>query len=187
MKSIFKTIMLGTFLMLFMYSYTQEDTKMTKDQRRAEKEQKKKDKEEKEAADWLIYQKLAQDKEFVIRFDKVANRVVSQRLNFLYADGENIILQFETNTYLSENGLGGRTINGTISNYKYIPPKNDKKPIYINFDITSKFDQKNFNISVTIYGGGTAIISMGSGVSVINGFISPIEDANINMGVDMRN
>jgi len=173
--------------MLFMYSYTQEDTNMTKDQRKAEKEQKKKEKEEKNAADWLAYQKLAQDKEFVIRFDKVANRVVSQRLNFLYADGENIILQFETNDYLSENGLGGRTINGTISNYKYKPPKNDKKPIYINLDITSKFDQKNFNISITIYGGGTAIISMGSGVSVINGFISPIEGANINMGVDMRN
>jgi len=120
-------------------------------------------------------------------FDKIGNNVVSKRLNFLYANEDDIILQFETNTYLSENGLGGRTINGTISNYKYKPPKNDNKPIFINFDITSKFDQKNFNISITIYSGGVTLISMGGGLSSIHGVFLPIEEANINLGVDMRN
>jgi hypothetical protein len=188
MKKTVKIILSSLFVLLFLVSYAQEDAKVeTKEKRKEEKAKIKKEKEAKEAADWLVYQKLAEDQKFVVVFDKIGINVVSKRLNFLYANEDDIILQFETNTYLSENGLGGRTINGTISNYKYKPPKNDNKPIFINFDITSKFDQKNFNISITIYSGGVTLISMGGGLSSIHGVFLPIEEANINLGVDMRN
>ena len=176
------------FLMLSAVSNAQEDAKLSeKQQRKVDKAEKKKEKEAKEAADWLVYQKLAEDQTYVIQFNKIGVNLVSRRLNFLYANGDDVIIQFETATYASENGLGGKTISGTISNYKYSPPKNDKKPIFINFDITSKFNQKNYNISITVYTGGTALISFGGGVSQINGTFLAIEDASINMGVDMRN
>ena len=188
MKYTISILLLSFFLMLGMVSNAQEDTKLTeKQQRKANKEKAKKEKEEKEAADWLFYQKLAEDHTFVIQFDKIGTQLVSRRLNFLYANGDDITIQFETSNYASENGLGGRTINGTISNYKYSPPKNDNKPIFINFDITSKFNQKNYNISVSVYSGGTALISFGGGVSQIYGTFLAIEDASINIGVDMRN
>lgn len=188
MKNTVKIILSSLLVLLFFISYAQEDVNVeSKKQRKEEKAKIKKEKEAKEAADWLVYQKLAKEQEFVIVFNKIGNNIVTKRLNFLYANGDDIILQFETNGYLSENGLGGRTINGTISNYKYKPPKNDNKPIFINFDITSKFDQQNFNISITVYSGGITLISMGSSVTSIHGVFSPIEDADINLGVDMRN
>jgi len=194
MKYTISILLLSFFLMLGMVSNAQEDVRLTeKQQRKADKEKEKKAKEEKEAAEWLVFQKLAEDQTFVVQFEKITNPktgkvyVVSRRLNFLYANGEEIKIQFETSNYGSENGLGGRTIDGVISNYKYKPPKNNNKPIYINFDITSKFNQKNYNISISVYSGGTALISLGGGSSQINGTYLPIEDASINMGVDMRN
>jgi len=183
-------ILISFFLILSMASNAQEESKLTeKQQRKADKEKEKLEKKEKEAADWLVYQKLAKEQTFVIQINKIGTTLVSRRLNFLYANGEEITIQLETSPFSmnSENGLGGRTINGTISNFKYEPPKNDKKPIFINFDITSKFNQKNYNISISVYTGGTALISFGGGVSQIYGTFSAIEDASINMGVDMRN
>lgn len=175
-------------------SNAQENVKLTKKQQhKVDKEKAKKDKEEKETAEWLVYQKLAEDQTFVVQFEKITNQktgkvyIVSRRLNFLYANGEEIKIQFETSTYDSENGLGGRTIDGIISNYKYKPPKNNNKPIFINFDITSKFNQKNYNISISVYCGGTALVSFGGSASQINGAFLAIEDASINIGVDMRN
>ncbi|MFK5856053.1 MAG: DUF4251 domain-containing protein [Bacteroidota bacterium] len=194
MKYMAKILLLSIFSIMFLISNAQEDERQTeKEQRKAEKEKVKKEKKAKEDAEWLVYQKLAKDQTFVVQFEKMTNPrtgkvyIVSRRLNFLYANGENIKIQFETSTYGSENGLGGRTIDGEISNYRYKPPKNDNKPIYINFDITSKFDQQNFNITITVYSGGTALVSFGGGTSDINGTFTAIENASINMGVDMRN
>jgi hypothetical protein len=194
MKYTTSILLISFFLMLGIVSNAQEDAKLTeKQQRKADKEKAKEEKEKKEAADWLIFQKLAEDQTFVVQFETITNpntgKVynVSRRLNFLYANGDDVTMQFETATYASENGLGGRTISGTISNYKYSPPKSDNKPIFINFDITSKFNQKNYNISISVYSGGNALVSFGGGVSQINGTFLPIEDASINMGADMRN
>jgi len=188
MKYTATILLLGVFLMTSLFSNAQEDVKLTeKQQRNAEKEKSKKEKEEKEDAQWLVFQKLAEEQTYVVQFDKIGVHLVSRRLNFLYTNGEDVVIQIETSTYASENGLGGKTISGTISNYKYSPPKKKNKPIFINFDITSKFNQKNYNISISVYSGGTALISFGGGVSQINGTFLPIEDASINMGVDMRN
>lgn len=191
MKHIVRIILLSMFSMLFMFSNAQEDVKLTKkEQRKAEKAKKKKEMEDKEAADWLVYQKLAQNQQYVIEFDKFSNPrtgeqyVLSRRLNFLYAKVDRIIIQIETSTYLSENGLGGRTINGVISNYKYKPPKSDKKPIFINFDVTTKLSARKINVSITINKGGMATLSFGSGPNIYGIFI-PVNEANINVGVDM--
>ncbi|MBC8321864.1 MAG: DUF4251 domain-containing protein [Bacteroidetes bacterium] len=187
MKPTAKLILVSMLSMLFMFSNAQEDIKMTtKNQRKAEKEIKKKEKEEKEAADWLVYQKLAQDRQFVAQIEKINAVPVSRRLNFLLVDGERAVIQFETHTYLSENGLGGRTIDGTIVNYKYTPPKNDKSSIFINYDVSSKFMSGIINVSITVTKSGSSTISIGS-ASFIYGHFWPIEDSNINIGVDMRN
>ena len=188
MRYLTKTLLVIVLLFGFMVSNAQNITKKEeKEARKAEKEKLKKEAAEKEAAQWLVYQKLAEDKEFVVEISKLGNRLVSKRLNFLYSHGNRVVIQFETNAYSSENGLGGRTIDGTISNYNYTPPKNENKPIYINFDITSTFNQKNYNITITVYSGGTALISFGGGISNVKGFFMSRKEANINTGVDMRN
>lgn len=187
MRYIVRILLLSIFSTLFMFSNAQEDVKLTaKEQRKAEKAKIKKEKEEKQAANWLVYQKIAADQQFVVQINRVGNRVMTERLNFIYFNKDQVVIQIETNQYFAENGLGGMTIDGIPNNYKYTPPKNDKKPIFINFDVTSKFRPGVLNISITITEDGLATIAFGS-ASAIYGTFLPIEGANINMGVDMRN
>ena len=186
-----KIILLSITLMLFMCSNAQEDVKMTKkEERKTEKAKLKKEKEKQENANWIIYQKIAQEQEYVVEFQRTFNTktggelILTRRLNFLYVHGDSVIIQFETNQYLSENGLGGRTINGIVSNYKYKAPKDDKKPIFINFDITQKFQLRPVNVSITTTKDGVTTIALGT-ISSIYGTFLPVQEANINIGVDM--
>jgi len=178
-------------MILFMVSYAQEEVKLTpKEQRKAEKAKLKKEKEEKENANWQIYKKMAQEREFVIEFERVTSiatgnaYVITKRLNFLSASHDSVIIQIETPQYFSMNGLGGITISGNMSNYKYKPPKNDKKPIFINFNVTHKSNPRPINISITVTKDGVASITFGT-VSSIYGTFLPASEADINIGVDM--
>ena len=178
-------------MILFMVSYAQEEVKLTpKEQRKAEKAKLKKEKEEKENANWQIYKKMAQERKFVIEFERVTSirtghaYVITKRLNFLYAFGDSCIIQIETPQYFSMNGLGGITISGNMSNYKYKPPKNDKKPIFINFNVTHKSNPRPINISITVTKDGVASITFGT-VSSIYGTFLPASEADINIGSDM--
>ena len=74
MKHTTKIILLSIMSMLFMFSNAQEDVKMTKkEQRKTEKAKLKKEKDEKEDANWLIYQKIAQEQEYVVEFQRAFN------------------------------------------------------------------------------------------------------------------
>lgn len=187
MKQITKTILLCFMLIAFMFSYAQEEVKMTKEeQRKAKKEKIKKE----EDANWVIYQKIAQEQEYVVEFQRTFNPrtggelILTPRLNFLYVHGDSVIVQFETKQYLSQNGLGGRTIKGTISNYRYKAPKDDKKPIFINFDIIQKFQQRPVNVSITTTKDGVTTITFGTVSSVYGTFLA-VGQASINIGADM--
>ena len=191
MKHIDKITLLSILSLLFMFSFAQEDVNMSKkDQRKAEKEKIKKENEEKQAANWIVYKKLAQEKEYVIEFQRAFNpqtgtdMVLSRSLNFLYVHGDSVIIQFETNQYASENGLGGRTIVGTISQYKYNPPKDENKPIFINFNVSHKFQARPVNVSITVTSDDVTTITFGT-VSSVYGIFLPASESNINIGTDM--
>ncbi len=191
MKHKSKVLLLIIFSMLFMFSNAQENTETkTKDQRKAAKDQKKKEKEEKETADWVMYQQMAQNRRYVVEFDKATNTrtgeqyVLSRRLNFIALRKDRVVIQVQTHPYLSDNGLGGTTIDGTVTNYKYVAPKNDKKPIVISFNVASKLALRGLNVRITVSKGGMTSISLGSSPTIYGFFLQP-EDANINIGVNM--
>jgi len=174
-----------------MFSNAQENTETkTKDQRKAAKDQKKKEKEEKETADWVMYQQMAQNRRYVVEFDKVTNTrtgeqyILSRRLNFIALRNDRVVIQVQTHPYLSDNGLGGTTIDGTVTNYKYVAPKNDKKPIVISFNVASKLALRGLNVRITVSKGGMTSISLGSSPTIYGYFMKP-ENANINIGVNM--
>ncbi len=191
MKHKSKVLLLIIFSMLFMFSNAQENTETkTKDQRKAAKDQKKKEKEEKETADWVMYQQMAQNRRYVVEFDKVTNTrtgeqyILSRRLNFIALRNDRVVIQVQTHPYLSDNGLGGTTIDGTVTNYKYVAPKNGKKPIVISFNVASKLALRGLNVRITVSKGGMTSISLGSSPTIYGYFMKP-EDANINIGVNM--
>ena len=191
MKHTAKILLLSIFSMLFMFLNAQENTETkTKDQRKVDKAQKKKEKEEKETADWLMYQQMAQDRRYVVEFDRVTNTktgeqyILSRRLNFLALRNDSVVIQVQTHPYLSDNGLGGITIDGTVSNYKYVAPKNDKKPIVISFNVASKLALRGLNVRITVTKAGMTTITLGSSPNIYSYFLQP-EEASINIGVNM--
>lgn len=181
-------IFLSTFVIT---AIGQNDSgKLSRKQRKAEKEKLKKEKEEKENAQWAVLQSIAKNKRFVAQLDHISDMKTGQmitlnsRLNFIAVSGDKVVIQFETNTYLANNGLGGLTIDGTINDYKYTPPKNDNKPIVISFNVTSKQAFRGYNVSISVSKGGITNVSMGATPNIYGTFLTP-EDANINMGVNM--
>ncbi len=153
------------------------------------KEQKKQERLAHEAANWKLFNSLAQEKLFVIEISSAGNNnSLSPRLNFLYVNQDSAVFQLQSYSQMSNNGLGGFTINGTISNYQYIPPKKKSKPIYIQFNLQSKNRARGMlNINITVYGDGQCNIDMGANANLLQGsFMSP-EKSKVLVGTDISN
>ncbi len=191
MKSMVKILFTNILLIIVLFSFGQENSgKLTKEQKKAEKTRIKKEKEDKQNADWLLIQEIASSKRFVIEFDNFNDageqHMLNGRLNFIAVSDEKVVLQLESHPFFANNGLGGVTIDGTISDYKYTPPKNDKKPVYISFNVSAKQAVKASNINITVFNGGTATLTIGSSPSINGDFLAP-EKSQIFKGVNMYN
>lgn len=164
-----------------LYGQNTSSEKETKKQQREEKKLAAKAQEE---AQWLQYQELARNKNFVVEITQIGdNNSFSGRLNFLYVHNDSVTFQVPTYGPFSTNGLGGMTINGWITNYKYTPPAKSNKPIVIEFDIQAKNRSGFLNVDLTVYGDGTAVVSMG--VDFSGNFMNPAS-SQIIRGADMR-
>ena len=166
-------------------SYAQtEGGKKTKAERKSEKERLKKENQIKENARWVLIQEKAESREFVIEIERVGNNAVSKRLNFVSVRNNRVIIQFETSSYSSENGLGGVTFDGTIANYKYTSAKNDNKPLYVCFDASINGTSRDIRVFISVTKSGRAVVTYNSGTEN-QGFFMPPDEANIIIGVDM--
>ncbi len=153
------------------------------------REQKKQERLAQEAASWQLYKGLAEEKLFMIEINRAGNNnSLSPRLNFLYVNQDSAVFQLQSYSQMSNNGLGGFTINGTISNYQYTPPKKKNKPIYIQFNLQSKNRARGMlNINITVYGDGQCNIDVGANAELLQGsFMSP-EKSKVLVGTDMSN
>ena len=192
--NVIQRLLIVTILCVSVVSgYAQDDNKkLTKEEKKAEKALQKKQKKEKEAAEWVLLQSFAENSMFVVEFDKFIDSrtgkqyVISSRINFLALAGDHVVIQLQTHQYYADNGLGGRTIDGTINNYVYTPPKNEKSPIVISFSVSSEHSFRGTNVRITVTEGGATTISLDSLPPFYGRFLSP-NDANINIGVKMWN
>ncbi len=176
------------FTIMVLFSFGQEESvKMTKEEKNAEKVRVKKEKEDKNDADWLVIQEIAKSRKFVIEFDRfTSGRQLNSRLNFIAVYGKKVVLQLETGPLANNNGLGGLTIDGVITDFKYTPPKNNKKPAFISFNVTSKQTSQASNVNITIYKGRRADLSLGGAPNVQGDFLAP-EESQIFIGLNMTN
>lgn len=193
MKLTYKVLLSGLFLFAAIFSYAQDsEKKMTKEEKKAEKARIKQEKVDKENADWLLFQDLAQKKKFVVELNKVTDNktgkqyILSPRLNFVALNDNKVILQLESNSFLSTNGLGGTTIAGSIDDYQYAPPKNDKKPLVVSFNVIEKNYNRSTNVFITVSKGGNSVIQVGNSPNFYGTFKTRGE-SNIFVGADMNN
>ncbi len=150
MKTVFKHALVLVFTTLCLISYSQEEVKSKEEQRKEAKERKKAEKKHKEETQWAEFQSLASEKEFIVELVQTTNRNLSPRTNFIAVSGDTVVVQFDTHPYFANNGLGGKTIYGTVSDYSYSPPAGKRGTIQVSFNITSEntFRGKNIQISV---------------------------------------
>lgn len=193
MSLISRVLMTGLLSFIFIFSYAQESKKkMTKEERKAEKERVKKENAEKENADWIKCQDLAQKKQFIIEFNRFTNPrtgetiMLNDRLNFVVINKNKIVFQVESPYHLANNGLGGVTFDDGFDGYKYTPPKNEKKPFVISFNLIGKNSIKATKIFISVYNDGKAIVTFGDSPNIY-GIFKPIDESKIVVGANMRN
>lgn len=114
------TIVLVTLLAV--PAFSQELSK--KEQKQLEKQLKKEQQAEELAQKAKLVTAMVEYQQFVLEAyqlkDKRGNMVnVSSNINFVAADSLKGVIQIGSYTYIGSNGVGGVTVEGDISNYKY--------------------------------------------------------------------
>jgi hypothetical protein len=128
MKRVF-IVMLAAMVALPVF--TQELSKQ--EQKKLQKELKKEQKAEEQAQTARVVSAMAEYGKFVLEAnmlkDKRGNSInVSSNLNFVAVDSLTGVIQVGSNSYIGRNGVGGVTVEGQVSDYKYI--KNEKNGTY---------------------------------------------------------
>jgi hypothetical protein len=103
-------------------AYTQELSK--REQRKLEKELRNEQKAAEAAEKAEVVRAMVEYQRFVLEAntlrDKRGNSVqVSSNINFISADSLTGVIQVGSNTYIGRNGVGGVTVEGSVSEYKY--------------------------------------------------------------------
>ncbi len=188
MRYLFK--LMATFMLsvIVVTSFSQEEIKKkSKAEKKTEREQHKLEEKKQEDALWLKNQSMAENKNFVVEFVRVNDNRngqvinLSPRTNFIAVNGNRIVIQVETNPYLADNGLGGVTIDGELSDYKYSPPEGKKGTIDISFNITSQSTFRGSNVTISVGKGGYAMVTIGQSPVINGNFLSP-EESSITVG-----
>jgi len=163
MNKIAKLILSGLFLFIVLISYSQEHSKEIKNpDRKSKKEQKK-----------------LENKSFVVEFNKVVISGygdaynINPTINFIAVKGDSAIIQFETNKYLSMNGLGGLTFIGKFNNYKVSFPKKKSGSIRISFNVVTNWTLKGTLVSISIGDGTNATVRLGASLMFYGDFVKP--------------
>ena len=153
MKRLFITVFA---VLLTLPAFTQELSK--KEQRKLEKELKNEQKAEEAAQKAEIVGLMVHYQMFVLEAhtlrDKRGNSVqVSSNINFIASDSITGVIQVGSNTYIGSNGVGGVTVEGSISEYKYTV--HEKSGSY-NISYYLRTPVGSYDVTITAYPDGRA-------------------------------
>lgn len=137
-------------------AFTQELSK--KEKKQLEKELKKEQKAEEAAQKAKVVDAMVHYQQFVLEAntlrDKRGTQIqVSSNINFVAADSLTGVIQVGSNTYIGRNGVGGVTVDGSISDYKYT--LHEKSGSY-NVSYFLRTPVGSYDIRITAYPDGRA-------------------------------
>jgi hypothetical protein len=95
-----------------------------KEQRALEKQMKREQQAEEARQKAILVGKMVEYRWFVLEADQLRSKRgevanVSSMINFIACDSVNGVIQIGSNSYVGYNGVGGITVEGSISNYEY--------------------------------------------------------------------
>jgi len=159
MKSIFIIIIFYAFCLS---AFSQDLSK--KEQRKLYKQFEKEQQAEEAARETELVQIMVLQRRFVLEAnqlrDKRGNMIhVSSMINFISSDSINGVIQVGSNDFLGANGVGGITVEGPISNYKYT--RNEKRG---SFNVTYNLHtlSGNYDVMMIISSSGRADATISS-------------------------
>ena len=148
------TIILVTLFTLSAFS--QELSK--KEQKQLQKELRKEQKAQEAAQKAAVVEAMVSYQRFVLEAntlrDKRGNSVpVSSNINFVAADSITGVVQVGSNTYIGRNGVGGVTVEGSMSDYKY--SKHEKSGSYqVSYILRTPVG--TYDVRLTVFSDGRA-------------------------------
>ncbi|MCK5136320.1 MAG: DUF4251 domain-containing protein [Bacteroidales bacterium] len=157
-------------------AFSQELSK--KEQRELQKHLKKEQQAEDAAKKAAIVNLMVEHQRFVLEAnrlrDKRGNTVnVSASINFIASDSINGVIQIGSQSHVGLNGVGGITVDGPISNYKYT--RNEKNGVF-NISYNVRTTTGTYDIRMTVFSDGRADATVSSnwpGQLRYEGFLVP--------------
>lgn len=143
-------------MLLTLPAFTQELSK--KERKQLDKELKKEQKAEEAAQNAAVVDAMVVYNRFVLEAntlkDKRGNSLqVSSNINFIASDSISGVIQVGSNTYIGRNGVGGVTVEGSITDYKY--SKNEKNGSYsITYYLRTPVG--SYDVRISVYSDGRA-------------------------------
>jgi hypothetical protein len=183
-----KVLFFLTMCLLIGNGLIAQDSKSTKESRKEASQKKKEEKAAKIEDAYKLMDTILTGRKFVLEAHQLRNKQgaqinVTPNLNFVSVDSMRAVIQIGSNERAGYNGIGGITVDGKVSNWKF--SKNDKGK---NFDIFMTIQssiQGIFDVNMTVDYSGYAdasITGMRSGRLTFSGVIVPREDSSIFKG-----
>lgn len=147
---------LALFMAIPVFTQAQELSK--KEQKALQKQLKKEQQADQAAQQMAITELMVLHQKFVLEADRLRDKRgntinVSSMINFIACDSVNGVIQIGSNSYAGMNGVGGITVEGPISNYKY--ELNEKNLTYIvSYNVRSS--SGTYDVRMTVFGEGRA-------------------------------
>jgi len=135
-----------------------------KEQRKLQKQLKKEQQAEEAAKTAAVVAFMVEYQHFVLEADQLRDKrgntvIVSPSINFIACDSINGVIQIGSNLYVGLNGVGGITVDGPISNYKYT--SNEKNGTY-NVSYNVRTTLGHYDVRMTVFSNGRADATVGS-------------------------
>lgn len=178
------------FLLAIMFFFSvdaamaQSDKLSKKEQRKLERAEKKRLKNEERQRQQEQLMSLVEEQNFVLEATTIFGRYndryeVMPNTNFVKVDGNKVTVQTSNNFHVGYNGLGGITINGTITDYKIMPSKNNTVSVLIYFN-SPVLGHSSLNLNISADGLARAmVVDNRGGRATFQGQMFDLENSRI--------
>jgi hypothetical protein len=186
MKTLVSLLLAFSFIL---GAYSQDEGKLTKSElKKLQKEQKKAEEADRIEQLTVLTSFMITNQQFVLEADFLSNMTgsripVQSMINFIMIDSLNGTVQFGSAMAAGYNGVGGATIDGKISNYKYSMIGRNKDSYSVSMNFMSPIGAYDITLMVNPEGYADATIRGNwSGALNYHGKLVPLELSRVFKG-----
>jgi hypothetical protein len=155
-------ILLASFFLFGVYSVQAQD-----ENKQSKKETKKAERKAEDERNYVLTGNLLDSMKFVLEASYLSNQygnrvIVSNNINFIQVDSTHAILQIGRNAGVGNNGVGGTTVEGRVSNYE-VTRNEKKKSYFVSMNIMSVVGA--YDVFIDVNGNGSALATISGSTS----------------------